>query len=185
MSVATCGTFNPGCRGLSTAHPGYIGYIGRHSGAPRSGEPGIHNQRPVNMDSGLAPPISGLSYCVRNARETGSALAAASIDAPSPTRTRVYPSSAFFRWPKSDKSDFGSGEGCSDVQRRRRGEGFASQEAFYEEEPLTRRWTLQYRAALSRKGRGHNYERLRSRHSPDRLVMQRLARHTSPKVVTQ
>ncbi len=26
----------------------------RHSGAPRSGEPGIHNRRPIAVDSGLA-----------------------------------------------------------------------------------------------------------------------------------
>src|SRR5262245_27718232 len=31
---------------------------------------------------------------------------------PSPTRTRVYPSSDTLKWPKSEKSDFGWGEGA-------------------------------------------------------------------------
>src|SRR5207244_2000666 len=36
---------------------------------------------------------------------------------PLPIRTRVYPSSAGLNWPKSDKSDFGRGEGWGEGVR--------------------------------------------------------------------
>jgi hypothetical protein len=48
------------CGRCASAFSARVESSGGHSGAPRSGEPGIHNHRPVNMDSGPGPPISGL-----------------------------------------------------------------------------------------------------------------------------
>jgi len=54
--VAMNRTSTPSARAMKIAGPAdfEIRIIAGHSGAPRSGEPGIHNHRPRVMDSGLA-----------------------------------------------------------------------------------------------------------------------------------